>query len=206
MKPTKTYEGADGPVDREPRAVPAAARRVAEGRGVGPGPAAKLPAHGPYDLRHTYASLLLAPGVPMTFVSHQLEHSRPATTLRHDTLDFRRGRSAADLSGTGFWTQVSRCTLVKPMDDLGQLSTAELPSLPALEVLSDGRERPPQLLLVGSSGILAEEALDPLAAAGRRVRRCVIAFRPQGPGEPSPPRNRYCRSPSGSQVVPRLEA
>lgn len=39
--------------------------------------------HRPYDLRHTYASLMLALGAPLTFVSHQLGHSNPATTLRH---------------------------------------------------------------------------------------------------------------------------
>ena len=35
-----------------------------------------------YDLRHTFASLLLAQGVPITYVSAQLGHSRPTTTLQ----------------------------------------------------------------------------------------------------------------------------
>jgi integrase len=39
--------------------------------------------HRPYDLRHTYASLMLAKGAPLTFVSHQLGHANPGTTLRH---------------------------------------------------------------------------------------------------------------------------
>lgn len=39
--------------------------------------------HRPYDLRHTYATLMLAKGAPLTFVSAQLGHSNPATTLRH---------------------------------------------------------------------------------------------------------------------------
>src|SRR5262245_16699420 len=39
-------------------------------------------AHVVYDLRHTYASLLLAAGAPITYVSSQLGHSTPATTLR----------------------------------------------------------------------------------------------------------------------------
>ena len=34
-----------------------------------------------YDLRHTFASSLLAQGAPITFVSAQLGHSRPTTTL-----------------------------------------------------------------------------------------------------------------------------
>jgi integrase len=36
-----------------------------------------------YDLRHTYASLLLAAGAPITYVSAQLGHANPSTTLRH---------------------------------------------------------------------------------------------------------------------------
>ena len=35
-----------------------------------------------YDLRHTFASLLLAQGAPVTYVSAQLGHSRPTTTLQ----------------------------------------------------------------------------------------------------------------------------
>jgi integrase len=44
---------------------------------------AKLPAFRLYDLRHTYASLLLAAGAPITYVSAQLGHANPATTLRY---------------------------------------------------------------------------------------------------------------------------
>jgi len=36
-----------------------------------------------YDLRHTYASLLLAAGAPITYVSEQLGHANPSTTLRY---------------------------------------------------------------------------------------------------------------------------
>jgi integrase len=43
---------------------------------------AKLPGYRVYDCRHTYASLLLASGAPITYVSQQLGHSSPATTLR----------------------------------------------------------------------------------------------------------------------------
>ena len=35
------------------------------------------------NLRHTYASLLLAHGAPLTYVSAQLGHANPTTTLRH---------------------------------------------------------------------------------------------------------------------------
>ncbi len=39
--------------------------------------------HRPYDLRHTYASAMLLRGAPITFVSRQLGHANPSTTLRH---------------------------------------------------------------------------------------------------------------------------
>jgi integrase len=45
--------------------------------------AAGLPHHVPYDLRHTYSCLLLAEGAPVNYVSEQLGHSNPATTLRY---------------------------------------------------------------------------------------------------------------------------
>ena len=35
-----------------------------------------------HDLRHTYASLLLAEGAPLTYVAQQMGHSKPTTTLR----------------------------------------------------------------------------------------------------------------------------
>ena len=49
---------------------------------------AKLPNHSPYDLRHTFATDLLAgpetvPAAPITYVSAQMGHANPATTLRH---------------------------------------------------------------------------------------------------------------------------
>lgn len=44
---------------------------------------AKLPAFRLYDLRHTYASLLLSAGAPITYVSAQLGHVNPSTTLRY---------------------------------------------------------------------------------------------------------------------------
>ena len=44
--------------------------------------AAGLPPHRVYDLRHTFASVLLARGVPLTYVSAQLGHALPTTTLQ----------------------------------------------------------------------------------------------------------------------------
>jgi integrase len=45
--------------------------------------AAKIGHHRPYDLRHTFASLLLAEGAPLPYVAAQLGHSKPTTTLRY---------------------------------------------------------------------------------------------------------------------------
>ena len=43
---------------------------------------AKLPAFRLYDLRHTFASLLLAQNAPITYVSAQLGHTDATTTPR----------------------------------------------------------------------------------------------------------------------------
>jgi integrase len=42
-----------------------------------------LPSFRVYDLRHTYASLLLSSSVPLLYVSQQLGHTNPTTTLRY---------------------------------------------------------------------------------------------------------------------------
>ena len=44
---------------------------------------AKLPHFRPYDLRHTFASMLLARGARLPYVSAQLGHSNPAVTLKY---------------------------------------------------------------------------------------------------------------------------
>ncbi len=44
---------------------------------------AGLPRFRLYDLRHTYASHLLADGAPLTYVADQLGHEKPTTTLQH---------------------------------------------------------------------------------------------------------------------------
>ena len=59
-------------------APPADARRLFK-RALGK---AKLPAFRLYDLRHTFASLLLAASAPITYVSAQFGHVNPSTTLR----------------------------------------------------------------------------------------------------------------------------
>jgi len=78
---------------------------------------AKLPAFRLYDLRHTFASLLLAAGAPITYVSAQLGHATPTTTLRFyakwipskgrrwvEILDGAEMRSEVNF-GTKIWNQ-----------------------------------------------------------------------------------------------------
>jgi integrase len=50
--------------------------RVMTPEGQGP------PKHSIDDLRHTFATTLLAKGVPITDVAAQMGHANPATTLR----------------------------------------------------------------------------------------------------------------------------
>jgi hypothetical protein len=44
---------------------------------------AALPRFRLYDLRHTYATHLLAEGAPITYVAAQLGHAKPTTTLMY---------------------------------------------------------------------------------------------------------------------------
>ncbi len=44
---------------------------------------AKIGRFRPYALRHTFATILLAEGAPITYVASQLGHSKPTTTLRY---------------------------------------------------------------------------------------------------------------------------
>lgn len=59
-------------VTRAKRSAPRSRRRVCTGRG-------RLSLH---SLRHAFASLLIAKGLNVVFVSRQLGHSSPAITLR----------------------------------------------------------------------------------------------------------------------------
>jgi integrase len=78
---------------------------------------AGMPAFRLYDLRHTYATHLLAEGAPITYVAAQLGHARPTTTLAHyahwipqdnkgwvDRLAARRA-AEAEKFGTKTWHQ-----------------------------------------------------------------------------------------------------
>ena len=44
---------------------------------------AGLPHFSPYDLRHTYASLLLSANAPLLYVAQRLGHAKPTMTLKH---------------------------------------------------------------------------------------------------------------------------
>jgi hypothetical protein len=97
---------------------------------------ARLPAFRLYDLRHTYASLLLAAGAPITYVSAQLGHANPATTLRFYARWIpSKGRRWADLLdratetiGTALGALGSiRGTKKWNQDEIGDSRVAEVP-------------------------------------------------------------------------------
>jgi len=73
---------------------------------------AKLPWFQLYDLRHSFASLLLAQNAPITYVSAQLGHTDATTTLRWYARWLpRTDKRAVDLLDDGW---------VSPVDRLGE--------------------------------------------------------------------------------------
>ena len=73
---------------------------------------AKLPWFRLYDLRHSFASLLLAQNAPITYVSAQLGHTDATTTLRWYARWLpRTDRRAVDMLDDGW---------VRPLDRLGE--------------------------------------------------------------------------------------
>ncbi len=70
---------------------------------------AKLPGFRLYDLRHTFASLLLAQNAPITYVSAQLGHTDATTTLRWYARWLpRTDRRAMDMLDDGWVSAVDR--------------------------------------------------------------------------------------------------
>lgn len=73
---------------------------------------ADLPYFRVYDLRHTYASLLLSEGVPLLYVSKQLGHAKPTTTLRHYAKwipsEDRRYADLLDRESGKSWHQITK--------------------------------------------------------------------------------------------------
>jgi len=77
--------------------------------------AAELDQRGPHQMRHTFASLLLQDGAPITYVSRQLGHKDPSITLRvyaHWLPDLSREKLVDVLDDTSLRvTQASPTTL-----------------------------------------------------------------------------------------------
>ncbi len=82
--------------------------------------AASLPNFRLYDLRHTFASLLLAQNAPITYVAAQLGHAKPTTTLQW----------------YAHWLPTSRRTYVDALD------APEKPSEPIAKVVEAARPAP----------------------------------------------------------------
>jgi len=65
--------------------------------------------HRLYDLRHTFATSLLAKGAPITYVAAQLGHAKPTTTLQHYARWLPEGSAGfvdrLDENQTPFWHQ-----------------------------------------------------------------------------------------------------
>ena len=67
--------------------------RLNKSETMSPNRTAKLPGFVPYDLRHTFASLLLSSNAPLLYVSRQLGHAKATTTLDHYAKGCRVGNS-----------------------------------------------------------------------------------------------------------------
>ena len=97
---------------------------------------ARLPAFRLYDLHHTFALLLLAASAPITYVSAQLGHVNPSTTLRYyarwipnkgrrwvDLLDrvSEAGAAATEAVSGPIWNQTT------PKSQIGHSGDSEVP-------------------------------------------------------------------------------
>ena len=74
---------------------------------------AKLPTFSLYDLRHTFASLLLSSGAPLLYVQKQMGHSLAAVTLKYYSkwmprADEKRHVNLIDLDLEPIWNQTTK--------------------------------------------------------------------------------------------------
>ena len=101
---------------------------------------ARLPAFRLYDLHHTFALLLLAASAPITYVSAQLGHVNPSTTLRYyarwipnkgrrwvDLLDrvSEAGAAATEAVSGPIWNQIWNQTATE--SQIGHSDDTEVP-------------------------------------------------------------------------------
>ena len=105
--------------------------------------AADLDRRGPHQMRHTFASLLLQDGAPITYVSRQLGHKDPSITLRV----------------YAHWLpDVSRVQLVDTLDDTSPDVTQASPSASSADV---------QNALTRLGSVVSREGIEP---STRRLR------------------------------------
>jgi integrase len=82
-----------------------------------------------HDLRHTFASLLIAEGLDVVYVAGQLGHASSATTLRVYASEFDRVRNAA----------AARSALSAGFGNLLETATRNRPQPPELETAQVSR-------------------------------------------------------------------
>jgi integrase len=110
--------------------------------------AAELDRRGPHQMRHTFASLLLQEGTPITYVSRQLGHKDPSITLRI----------------YAHWLpDVTRVKLVDALDDASPDVTQTSPS---------GSSVDDQNALSVLKSVVSREGIEP---STRRLRVCCSA-------------------------------
>jgi integrase len=82
-----------------------------------------------HDLRHTFASLLIAQGLYVVYISRQLGHKDPATTLRVYASEFDKVRHA----------DAARSALSEQFGNLVETATRNQPQEPVAETAAVSR-------------------------------------------------------------------
>ena len=155
------------------------ARLLAE-QGLAVTEVAELTGFRVYDLRHTFASLLLAQGAPITYVAAQLGHSKPTTTLQWYAHWIPSGHERFVDGIAGPKAKKSGAPTAKRGHQLGTKSKSGAPAVTEAPDKSGGPSRTRTLDPLIKSQLLYQLSYAPIGS-GAHVGTIVTGVNPREP-------------------------